>query len=96
MLVVIEVAILINHRRFTASALTGRNLSANATLYTVIGVLALLQLAFVYLPAMNHVFGSRPIGIETWLIVLGASVLTFLIIEAEKFLRRRLFHQEVF
>ena len=96
MLVVIEVAILVNHRRFTASALTGRNLSANATLYTVIGVLALLQLAFVYLPAMNHVFGSRPLAIDTWVIVLGAAVLTFLIIEVEKFIRRRLFHQEVF
>ena len=48
-----------------------------------------LQLAFTYVPFMNTLFGSAPIDLLPWLKIVGASVVAFAIIEAEKWVRNR-------
>lgn len=96
MLVVIEVAILLNHRSFTRSALRPHSHQSNEVVLVVLALLALLQLGFVYLPIMNEVFGSVPLPWETWGIVLGLSAAVFALIEVEKLVRRKVLHQEVF
>jgi Ca2+-transporting ATPase len=48
-----------------------------------------LQLAFVYVPVMNWLFQSAPIDLREWGLTAGAGLATFILIEAEKALRRR-------
>ncbi len=49
----------------------------------------ILQLAFTYLPFMNVLFGSAPIGVLPWLKIIGVSIVAFIVIEIEKWLRNR-------
>ncbi len=48
-----------------------------------------LQLAFTYVPFMNVLFGSAHIGILPWLKIIAVSILAFVVIEIEKWLRNR-------
>ena len=50
----------------------------------------LLQIAFTYTPIMNEIFQSKPIGVESWLKIVGVSIITFLIIETKKFVSNKL------
>jgi Ca2+-transporting ATPase len=54
----------------------------------VVGMVA-LQLIFTYVGFMNTIFGTAPVGIKPWLMILGVSLAVFLIIEAEKWFARR-------
>jgi len=54
-----------------------------------VGLMVLLQLLFTYLPAMNSAFGSCPIGIKEWGVIIGASTIVYSVIECEKWIRRR-------
>ena len=38
---------------------------------------------------MNTLFGSAPIGLLPWLKIIGVSILAFVIVEFEKWLRNR-------
>ena len=62
----------------------------NRAVFAVCGLMVLLQLAVVYLPFMNTVFGTVPLGAKGWLapILLGAIV--FFVVEGEKYIMRRL------
>jgi Ca2+-transporting ATPase len=53
-----------------------------------VGLMVLLQLFFTYLPAMNRAFGSRPIALKEWVVIVAASSIVFCVIECEKWLRR--------
>ena len=44
----------------------------------------LLQIAFTYIPVMNEIFQSKPIGIDSWLKIIGVSLVTFTLIEIKK------------
>ena len=48
-----------------------------------------LQVAFTYLPWMNCLFGSAPLDAVSWLHVILVGASTFLLVEFEKWLRRR-------
>ncbi len=48
----------------------------------------LLQLGFTYLPVMNNLFGSAPIGILSWAKIFGVGILSFALVEFEKKIRR--------
>ncbi len=52
-------------------------------------MMVLIQLAYTYIPFMNRVFGSAPIPLFLWLDVLGVSLAAYVIVEFEKWLRRR-------
>jgi magnesium-transporting ATPase (P-type) len=54
-----------------------------------VGLMVLLQLLFTYLPVMNIAFGSRPIGIQDWGVIIGAASVVYCVIECEKFIRHR-------
>jgi len=53
-------------------------------------LMAMLQMLFTYAPFMNTLFGSASIPWWLWLDVLGVSLVAFVIIEIEKWIRRRL------
>ncbi|MDN5793800.1 MAG: cation transporting ATPase C-terminal domain-containing protein, partial [Brevibacterium aurantiacum] len=51
-------------------------------------VQALAQLAITYVPAMNVVFETAPIGWATWLRILGIAVVASLVVAVDKRLRQ--------
>jgi len=48
----------------------------------------LLQLGFVYLPFMNALFGTAPLGVGAWLESLVVALVVLPVIGIEKRLRR--------
>ena len=55
--------------------------------------MTLLQLAFTYVPAMNVLFHSAPVGFGSWLRVLGVVLVIHTVVEFEKWLVSRLDHR---
>ncbi len=53
-----------------------------------VSVQILAQLAITYLPAMNTVFRTAPIGLEVWARILALALAAFLIVALDKRLRR--------
>ncbi|WP_148714471.1 cation-transporting P-type ATPase [Chitinolyticbacter meiyuanensis] len=61
----------------------------NKGLWLVSGILLLLQLAIVYLPAMNEMFGTTPLPLTYWGISLAIAACLFVVVELEKWLVRK-------
>ena len=51
--------------------------------------MATLQLLFTYLPAMNRLFGTAPIGLQAWGEILAFGVALMVAMDLEKLLRHR-------
>ncbi|WP_374325584.1 cation-transporting P-type ATPase [Azonexus sp.] len=83
-LVVAQAFYLFNARFLTTSSLRLDLLFTNRAVWLAVGVLFLLQLAFVYLPLMNSAFGTTPLALRHWLIPLLIGAGIFLIMEMEK------------
>jgi len=54
-----------------------------------VGLMVLLQMLFTYLPIMNTAFGSQPIGLRQWGVIIGTSLVVYIVVECEKWLRHR-------
>jgi cation-transporting ATPase F len=63
-------------------------LFSNRWLIVGVTVQAIGQLAITYLPAMNTLFGTAPIGGDVWLRILGIAVAASLVVAVDKRLRR--------
>lgn len=61
---------------------------SNRWLVAGVMLMALLQLLFTYMPAMNHWFRTAPIDTWSWGRILAVSVIIYAIIGTEKWLRR--------
>jgi Ca2+-transporting ATPase len=58
--------------------------------YWVLGgvsLMVVLQLLFTYLPAMHSAFGSQPIGLQEWGLIIGSALVVYVTIEFEKWIR---------
>ncbi len=66
----------------------GPNFFENKAVFVVVGLMLVLQLAVTYLPFLNGIFGTVPLGPGDWVwpVVLGA--LVFEVVEGEKYVRR--------
>jgi cation-transporting ATPase F len=86
--VAIELFYLFNCRSLTQS-LARIGLLSNR--WVILGVIAivLLQLLFTYTLFLNELFSSAPIGPAAWGRILAAGLITFVIVEIEKWVRRR-------
>jgi len=89
MLVVAEVWYLFNARRFTQTGLTWETFAGNRVALVAVAVLVVLQLGFTYLPFMNELFGTVPIGIDIWAVAMALGAVIFLLVEGEKWLWRK-------
>lgn len=85
--VVIEIFYLFNGRSLTQSPFR-IGFFANRWVLAGAAAMILAQLAFTYLPPFNRVFASAPIGPADWGRILAFSLAGYLIVEAEKWLRR--------
>ncbi|MBE0482541.1 MAG: cation-transporting P-type ATPase [Bacterioplanes sp.] len=88
-LVIAQTFYLFNARFLTESSLRLSRLFTNSAALIAVGVLIVLQLAFVYLPTMNLWFGTAPLELRHWLMPLAIGFVVFLIIEGEKAITRR-------
>ncbi len=64
-------------------------LFSNPWIWFGIGVMTVLQLLFTHLPAMNHLFGSKPIGLVEWAAVCATGFVIYAAVGLEKHLRMR-------
>jgi magnesium-transporting ATPase (P-type) len=84
MVVVGEMGYLLQVRRFTQSGLVFPDIRSSGVVIGVIAGLAVLQLAFTYLPFFNLVFDTAPIDSAAWLLIIGLAVAQFFAVEIEK------------
>jgi len=80
---------LFNSRFLRESSLSFTRLFTNRVVWLAVGVLAVLQLVFVYAPFMHRLFGSTVLDLRHWLVPLGIGLAVFLLVEAEKAIFRR-------
>lgn len=83
-----EMFYLFNCRSLTQS-MFALGVFTNRWLIGGVVLMALLQLAFTYVPFMNLAFHSAPIDGRQWLLILGASTAIWAVVGFEKWLRRR-------
>ena len=88
MLVSAQWVYMINCRNTNGFSLN-RGLLANKGIWLVTGVLLLLQLAIIYLPFMQMLFGTESLPFRYWVITFIIGFAMFLIVEIEKPLTRR-------
>jgi magnesium-transporting ATPase (P-type) len=81
---------LFNSRFLRESSLSFTRLFTNRVVWLAVGVLAVLQLVFVYAPFMQTLFGSTALELRHWIIPLSIGLAVFLLVEAEKALFRRI------
>lgn len=80
---------LFNCRKFYESILK-RHFFNNVYVFIAVGALVLFQAIFTYVPYMNTLFGTSPIGISSWIYVLFAGLMVFVIVEIEKLVAKKL------
>lgn len=88
-IVMIEIFYLLNCRSLTKSVYR-LGFFSNKLIFLGIAIMILLQIAFTYTHAMNEIFQSKPIGIESWLKIVLVSFAVFLIIELKKIVSNRI------
>ncbi|MFP4027539.1 MAG: cation-transporting P-type ATPase [Candidatus Brocadiia bacterium] len=81
---------LFNSRYLHKSSLSITRLLSNRVAWVSIGALAVLQIMFVHAPFMHTLFGSSALRLRHWFLTLGVGMATFLLIELEKAVIRRL------
>jgi Ca2+-transporting ATPase len=64
-------------------------LFSNKVMVGSVTLTLILQLAVTYIPFMNNVFSTTPLGLRDLLISLGFSVVVFLAVESLKWIRQR-------
>ena len=88
-LVIAEVFYLFNTRFLRAPALSRAGMRGNRLVWVAVAAVLLFQALFTYLPVLQHLFGTAPIGAAAWGRILAFGTLLFLLVELEKSLLRR-------
>lgn len=89
-LVVMEVFYLFSVRFLRTPSLTLQGVLGTRPVLISVGAVVVLQLLFTYAPFMERFFETRPVGIVEGIPVIAAGIALFVILEIEKFVRRRL------
>jgi Ca2+-transporting ATPase len=82
-----ELAYLFNCRSL---ALPSWSVGLRRNKFLVIGVLLMiaLQMLYTYVPGMNTLFGTAPIGATAWVWIVGVALVVLVVVEVEKWVRR--------
>lgn len=86
--VIVELFYLFNCRSLTKS-MFALGLFTNRWIVVGVTTMIALQLAFTYVPLMNHLFHTAPIGWDAWWRILLTGVVAYVIVGIEKWLRRQ-------
>jgi Ca2+-transporting ATPase len=85
-IVVVEGFYLLNCRSLTRSIFSV-GLFSNLWLITGLAVMVIAQLLFTYVPTMNRLFHSAPIGLEAWLRIALVGIAVYVAVGFAKWLR---------
>ncbi len=77
------------HCRSLKLSILQMNFFSNPSVLIGVGVVLLAQLAFIYIPFMNHLFHSSSLDVEAWLFSLGVAIVIFLLIAFEKWISQK-------
>ncbi|HPD41520.1 MAG TPA: cation-transporting P-type ATPase [Anaerolineae bacterium] len=88
LVIFVELFYLLNSRSLTYSPFQ-IGFFSNRWLWLGVGAMILVQMAFTYVPLMQAIFSSAPLGWSEWWRVLAFGLLSFGIVEIEKWLRAR-------
>jgi magnesium-transporting ATPase (P-type) len=89
MLAFAQLAFLFSCRFLDRSIITLDVLRGNRTVWWSAAALVVLQVAFLYTPAMQQLFDVESIGAREWALILGLSIVVFLLAESAKAVGRR-------
>ena len=89
MLIVGEIFYLFNVRYLHMGSISWRGMLGTRAVLVAIAVVVAGQLAFTYLPVMNDIFDSRPLGLMDGALILAIGIALMLFLEGEKLLMRR-------
>ena len=89
-IVVMEIFYLFSVRYLRMTSLTWRGMLGTPAVLIGVGSIVLLQLGFTYLPFMQTLFQTRPVSLTDGLVIVGAGVALFVILEIEKRVRRHI------
>ncbi|WMJ74199.1 cation-transporting P-type ATPase [Cytophagaceae bacterium ABcell3] len=87
-IIVIQAFYLLNCRSLI-KPLNQIGIFSNPWIFGGIGAMMVSQLLFIYVPVMNTFFHTMPITLESWARIIGAGLIVYLIISAEKWIRRK-------
>lgn len=90
LLVMGSAAYLLNSRYLFQSSLSLRGIFGSRPALIAIALVILFQLAWTYTGPMQVLFGSAALDAWHWLVIVSAAIAIFLLVEAEKFIWRRL------
>ncbi|MGC9324671.1 MAG: cation-translocating P-type ATPase [Desulfomonilia bacterium] len=90
MLIIGEIFYLFNSRFMTTSSLSLSGIKATRYAWAATIIVILLQIPFTYLPVFHDLFGTRAIGLQEWLVICALGFALFLVVEAEKAIKRSL------
>jgi Ca2+-transporting ATPase len=62
---------------------------SNQWVFVGVAGMLILQLLFTYVPLMNQLFSSAPISLQDWGYILAFSLVGYLIVKVDKWLRRK-------
>ncbi|HRP35369.1 MAG TPA: HAD-IC family P-type ATPase, partial [Gammaproteobacteria bacterium] len=88
-LVLFEAFYLLNVRHILAPTLTLNGLFGSRIAIGAVMAVFGLQLLFTHLPAMNALFGTAPLDLGDWLLVVLVAAVVVPLVELEKFVLRR-------
>lgn len=86
--VMIELFYLFNSRSLDKSIFRMKFLS-NRWIVAGAAIMIGLQLLYTYLPPMNALFQSAPIGLESWAMIIALAFVTLFAVEVEKWITKR-------
>jgi magnesium-transporting ATPase (P-type) len=92
--ILFQVFYLLECRSLRGSSLK-MGLFSNRWIYVGIGAILVLQLGFVYLPFMNELFGSAPLGLADWAWATLAALVVLPVVEGEKWWRERRYRRRL-
>lgn len=84
--VMIELTYLFNCRSLTKSMFK-IGIFTNPWVLFGSAAMIILQLFYTYSPVMNRIFGSQPISVSDWLMIIAVSIAIYAVVGAEKWLR---------
>lgn len=85
-----QLAYLLNCRFVTSSSLRPEVFRGNPWVWRMAGALIVLQLVFTYAPFMHVWFHTAPVTLRAWSVAIALSVVIFLLVEAAKWVGRRI------
>lgn len=91
-LVAMEVWYLFSVRYLRGASLTWQGIKGSRAVLLAVSLVLLLQLLFTYLPLLQNLFDTRSLSVEHGLICVAIGIVLFIVLEAEKWVRRRFSH----